>query len=58
MKNWFEMYRGTEGTSKNLNTFFKLINITVDLTIITVDSMIVTVNLTLVQSLIQSLYNH
>ena len=50
MKNWFEMYRGTEGTSKNLNTFFKLINITVD-------STIVTVNLMLVQSLIRRLYN-
>lgn len=27
------IYRGTEGTSRNLNTFFKLMNLTVDSTV-------------------------
>ena len=48
---YWACYRGTVGTSKNLNTFFKIMNITVDLTIVTVD-------LTLVQLSIWRLCNH
>lgn len=34
------LYRGTEGTIKNLNTFFYIINLTINLTVVTVDSML------------------
>ena len=45
------MYRGTKGTSEKLNTFFEMINITIN-------SRIVAVNSTLVQPTIRSLHNH
>ena len=55
-------YGGTEGTSKSLNTFFTVVNITVDLTTVTVNSVLynrqfdayTVVNLTLVQPFMQT----
>ena len=49
--NYIIMYRGTKGTSEKLNTFFEMINITIN-------SRIVAVNSTLVQPTIRSLHNH
>ena len=51
------IYRGTEGRSRNLNTFLKLINITVDLTVAQALDACIIVDSTLVQPPIRRLYN-